>query len=142
MLNIYTDKSKIPSNLEYIHDNDGFFPENRLQGTDMDKHIVETIDIGKYVDGGKFIDRLGNATSIGFLSMSSKTLLNIVNNTDKVFNGVEMGADAIILLIESMCDGNLYLPYPIYFDIPDYLDVSAITLNGNTISKVDDLYVE
>jgi hypothetical protein len=139
MINIYTDKSKIPSNMEYIHDNDVFFMKNCVNDTKLNRLIIKEIDEAEYCSKIKFIDRSDNPLYIDCLSMGSKILINAGNNLDKVFNACELGENALNFALERMCSLNLYFPNKIPYEVPDDTDISEITLNGKAIKSVYEL---
>lgn len=99
-LTIYTNKADIPNNIDFIDYNDLFFEGVRLEDSDITSKILMEIDKAKYNSPLTFI---GRDESIGALSKSnlstgSKTLLNIISNTDKCFSLAECGQNALCLL--------------------------------------------
>ena len=103
MIEIFTSKTQIPSDLEVIIDNDAFF---RMSGRIYDNHFVRnllsSIDGAGYISTNMFKSRFypHAATPRKFLSMGTKTLLNIMGYSDKCFTLVECGNNVLQLLPE------------------------------------------
>jgi hypothetical protein len=62
--------------------------------------------------------------------MSSKTLLNLANYKDKVFNGIEMGENAFELMLYCIPECNVYFNKKLLYEIPDDVDMSNVSING------------
>lgn len=81
-----------------------------LDGCDYDKHIIEGVESGKYLDSHDFVDRFGRTLPIDFLSSGSKGALLVYHCPDSIVNGVEMGLNALRELITHCTSGNVLLP--------------------------------
>lgn len=135
MLNIFV--GEIPSHLNYIFDNESYFGSYELEGSEINKYIINEIDGGSYVDKSVYLDEYGCRLYLTCLSTGAKTLLNIAN-TDSLCNGVEMGQNALDILFGCV-DGNVYFTHTGGVDIPEYIDLSRITINGRTVNTVKEL---
>ena len=112
MITIYK-KSSIPKNTELVILNDVFF--NRYTVEKIDEKAVEIIEkidhsemLNKYMISSRFN---GTALNIDKLSTGCKTVLNILYNTDKIFDICECGDNALDILY-SLPNGNVYCSYP------------------------------
>lgn len=97
---VYTDKSQIPSTIEYVNYNDKFFQAVPLTNTEPIKTILNKIDKAEFNSDNTFIGRdkdLG-ALNKQNLSTGCKTLINIVSNPEMCFDVVECGQNALELL--------------------------------------------
>jgi hypothetical protein len=130
MINIYTDMNSIPIEKEYVEDNEAFFVRTEIKDSKINRLIINEIDEGEYLASDRFIDRLGVAVFIRNLSMSSKTLLNLANYKDKVFNGIEMGENAFELMLYCIPECNVYFNKKLLYEIPDDVDMSNVSING------------
>jgi hypothetical protein len=143
MINIYTDRSKVPSNLEYVHDSELFFTLHGIQDTQADREIIKEIDQAKYRNRQSFIDRFDVTIPIGCLSTSSKTLINAVNYPDKIFNAIGLGENAYKYMLHCLDNCNLLFDGGIQYYVPDDIDdpedLDKIQLNGNPITSIYDL---
>jgi hypothetical protein len=137
MINIYTDMNSIPTEKEYVEDNESFFVRIEVNDTEINKLIIKEIDEGEYLSPDRFIDRLGVAVFIRNLSMSSKTLLNLANYKDKVFNGIEMGENAFELMLYCIPECNVYFKDKLIYEIPDDVDMSNVSINGTLANLVE-----
>lgn len=119
-LTIYTDKNKIPKEMELIDYNDLFFEEVNLVDNEITKKILMDIDKATYNSPLTFI---GRDSSLGALNKSnlstgSKTLLNIVSNKDKCFDVAECGQNALSL-IPYIKNGNILWKVPVLHYLGD-----------------------
>lgn len=136
MLNILLGEDNKPEN-NYIHDVEREFLFLKTLEPVSSEIIIRRIDGGHYLDNKSFIDKYGYKLPITSLSTGSKILL-LVNNTDKVINGIEMGQNAFELLIQSV-DGTIYLEDAERFDLPEYFDIKHIQINGNGFTDIIEL---
>lgn len=105
MLRIYTDKVD-----NIINFNDAYFNKHTINHLDKTetRNIIYAID-GVVSDGDTIISKFtGAKLDLEHLSTSCKTVLNVVFNTDKVFNAIECGKEALIYMYKQ-CEGNIYL---------------------------------
>lgn len=112
-LNIYTSKSEIPSEIEYIDYNDLFFESIEIQDTPLNREILQKIDKATYNSTETFIGRdqkLG-ALNKEHLSTGCKTLLNIVSTPEKCFDVSECGQN-VLQLLYCIKNGNIYWKIP------------------------------
>ncbi len=138
MITIYKIKF-IPKGMEQVELNDVFF--NKYTSAMIDEKansIIRTIDgselISKYQIKSKFD---GTILNIDKLSTGCKTALNILYNSDKVFDIRECGDNALDM-IYTFDKGNICCKYPlISFDM---IEATVIDSNGSKIiSDYDDL---
>ena len=138
MLNIYIGRENIPEDIEVVKDNEAYFIRNELKKDDITCLVLKEIDEAKLNDDIRVMDRFGVNIYPSMLSTSTKTLLNIHYNQDKVFNVCEVGQNAIELLV-SCIDGNIYLDYPRVWELGEDIDCSRICINGKAVSMVEEV---
>jgi hypothetical protein len=139
MINIYTGLKYIPKDKEYVEDNESYFVKYALKGTEYDRKVLDEIDRATYSSADRFKDRLGAEVFISCLSMSSKTLLNLGNYPDIVFNCDEMGENAFEFALCNLVDCNMCFTDGVTYEIPDYISFDDIMFNGKIISNIDEL---
>ena len=139
MLNVYLSKEDARGK-QVIDFNDAWFNIHNGEyafDTEISKDILWKIDKAKFIKTGlvesNFCDKC--AIRIEQLSTGCKTLLNIVNCKDKVFNAIECGDNALELLFESL-DGSIIIPG--FILIPAYVE-RDINLVGHGILSVEHL---
>lgn len=118
MLNIYLTK---PNNV--INLNDGYFSKYTfdLLEYELSKKIVMNIDGVELTGDFKILSKFTDGkVDLSKLSTGCKTALNIVSNTDKVFDIFECGPNAITEIYKTSI-GNIYtkeliLPFGMDFD--------------------------
>lgn len=119
-VNIYTAVDQIPTGIQLIRNNDVYFDGmTNLNDDSISRMIMKTIDHAEYHSPLTFIGRdpsLG-ALNKDFLSTGAKTLLNILQHSDKCFDVCECGNNALCLLTK-IENGNILWSAPImaYFD--------------------------
>lgn len=114
MLNIYTRKDSIPSNLSFVQDPEKLLAYLKLTYSEMDREVIRIIEQGEVIDAFYYLDRFRCKCSVDWLSTTSKILLG-VEQTDFIVNGVELGYDGYHFLC-LLGHGNIYLP-----NIPTHL---------------------
>lgn len=117
---IYKKRSDIPSNMQFINYNDKYFNGTSLKNNEIDRLILSEVDGAQYSSENTFIGRdksLGNINK-EHLSTGCKTLLNIVNNTNKCFDIIECGQNAISLL-RFIKEGNVLWENPVLHFVGD-----------------------
>lgn len=118
MITVYKKKA-IPKAMELVRLNDLFFNKNTvLMLDDRAKKIIEKIDHSRMVSRFTISSRFdGMMLNIDKLSTGCKTALNVLYNTDKVFDISECGDNALDV-IYALPKGNVYCEYPlISFDM-------------------------
>ena len=110
MLNIYIGNT----NSKICHFNDAYFNSYYTQYSfdKTDKDIIHKIDgveyKGKYRISSKFFPN--DIIKVTELSTGTKTVLNVVNNQDKIFNIGECGKNAVEEIFKQN-KGNIFIPY-------------------------------
>lgn len=115
-LHIYTDKKYIPSDLQFIDNNNLFFKQTTLINTPECKKVLSTIDKATYLDENNFLPRDAEVGPLNksCLSTGTKTLLNILNNPNKCFDVTECESNALELMCE-LAEGHVYWHPPCLF---------------------------
>lgn len=90
MLNIYTRKDSIPSNLSFVQDPEKLLAYLKLTYSEMDREVIRIIEQGEVIDAFYYLDSFRCKCSVDWLSTTSKILLG-VEQTDFIVNGVELG---------------------------------------------------
>jgi hypothetical protein len=104
-------KKNIPYELILL--NDIYFNKYTVERLDSyAKDVVASIDSSELIDNYTMKARFdGTVMNTDKLSSGCKTVLNIMYNTDKVFDLRECGENALDM-IYSLDDGNVYCEYP------------------------------
>jgi hypothetical protein len=138
MINIYTKSDLIPKDKEFISDNASYFIKHTVEDNKVNRFIISEIDGGEYLSSSTFKDRLGITVYTRNLSMSSKTLINIANNSDYVFSCAEMGYNAFELMFQCIDNANVYVPDEMNYELPEYADLDSVTVNGERLVEVQE----
>ena len=137
MLEIFTSKDLIDKD-KFILDCNSYFYKVGIQDTDECKNIISVIDGASYLSRDRVLDRFGIAIYSDCISTSSKILI-CMSCEDKVFNGVELGDNAIEYMLSS-CNGKVLLePRGFYSVNFDYANLSNIIVDGKAIHSIDEL---
>ncbi len=113
MITVYKIKT-IPKDMDLIKLNDVFFNKYTVEKLDKKaEEIIKKIDqsqlVNKYTIKSRFD---GGILNIDKLSTGCKTVLNIIYNTDKVFDIRECGENALDV-IYTLEEGNITCDYPL-----------------------------
>lgn len=111
MLNLYIkpDNRVISSEKEVVADVEKEFKQLKLQGTDVEKMLIEKIEKGTYLDSISFIDRFGYKLYLDNLSTGCKAALCVVNRLDKIIDLAECGHNARDIIISLLMEGNVLM---------------------------------
>ena len=113
MITVYK-KGMIPKNMELVSLNDIYF--NKYTAEKLDERavkIIAEIDQTQMLDRFTILSRFDEVQlNIDRLSTGCKITLNILYNTDKVFDIRECGDNALDV-IYSLPEGNVYCDYPL-----------------------------
>lgn len=137
MLNIFTSIELIPKEKKFINDNEKYFEALGFYSRKVVEPILKYIEHGSWRDRTTFTDRFGVTLYSDCVSTGTKTLINITSSND-VFNGCEMGENAINYLFSTL-DGNVYLKPTFDFKINSIVDVSNILVDGQSVGSIDEL---
>ena len=138
MLNVYTSENYIPADMEYVKDNDAFFKSVGFYNEQIVAPIIGAIDEGHWQSTTTFMDRFGITLYSDFISTGAKTLINISSSEDKVFNGCEMGINALHYMFLFL-NGNVLLKPMYMFEVPELINISNIKVNGSSIQSTVEL---
>ena len=138
MLYVYTSENYIPADMEYVKDNDAYFKSVGFYDEQIVAPIIVAIDEGRWQSATTFTDRFGITLYSDFISTGAKTLINISSSEGKVFNGCEMGVNALHYMFLFL-NGHVLLK-PLYmFEVPELVDISNIKVNGSSIQSTVEL---
>lgn len=142
-LHVYLKKENIPEGLKYVMDVEKAFDMTRINGTNVDKRLMEIIEQGTYNDSTSFIDRFGFKLPITDLSTGCKAALCVANNTNTVIDLIECGFNARDAILKSCTEGHI-----LFWDHDRTVsggreDSIDVILNGHHFTNVEDfnLYV-
>ena len=112
MITVYK-KNALPDDAEIIKGNDVFFNRNTAEMLDNRAgDIIRKIDNGEILTKYYFASRFdGSKLNVDKLSTGCKSALNIMYNTDKIFDISECGENALEV-IYSFKEGRVYCDYP------------------------------
>ncbi len=113
MITVYKIKT-IPKDMDLIKLNDVFFNKYTVEKLDKKaEEIIKKIDQSQLVNKYTIKPRFdGGILNIDKLSTGCKTVLNIIYNTDKVFDIRECGENALDV-IYTLEEGNITCDYPL-----------------------------
>lgn len=138
-LNVYTDIQSIPEGMDIVNNNDTYFLANtQLMEGGLIGEILGTVDEAEYVSSEAFISRVKGfgALNKSNLSTGTKTLLNIIQHPQKVFNVIECGDNALNFL-SKLHEGNVLWEHPIIY-FPDDMYDCDIEHEGKKYTKISD----
>ena len=72
MLNIYTRKDSIPSNLSFVQDPEKLLAYLKLTYSEMDREVIRIIEQGEVIDAFYYLDSFRCKCSVDWLSTTSK----------------------------------------------------------------------
>jgi hypothetical protein len=144
MLTVYlrgvseTNADVIPEGLDIVTDSESAFTLLDFQATEPNKSLVREIDKGELLDRRFFLDRFGVQLYTEMLSTGCKTAL-LVNNTNKVIDLLECGANARDAIFANCKNGSIVM------DIPDIALCTLgkgpveVCINGHMFHSLDDV---
>lgn len=144
MLNVYLSKESIRGK-KLIECNDAWFNIHNQEydlSTPENRKILLDVDSATYIRSGFVESNFCGKCVIRTeqLSTGCKTLLNIMNCRDKVFNIIECGENVIDMIFK-LLDGDIFIPA--FIVIPNYID-NNVNLIGNSsrVITLDELEEE
>lgn len=122
-LTIYSAKYKPPKNINVITQNDVYFNGAvELTNSEIEAKLLSDIDKARYCSERSFYGRSSETVPVdkNLLSTGTKTLLNILNDSELCFDLCECGHNALELL-PFITEGKAYweIPFVAYSDTPD-----------------------
>ena len=108
-LNIYIGKGNLPVNKVFLFDADAAFTGTSLKDDEFTKFVLKEVEDAEYVDRTTFRDRFGRGLYSDCLSTSSKILLLVHYKPEVIVNGMELGDNAITLLL-TLTEGSVFYP--------------------------------
>lgn len=118
----------------------------KLQGTDLEKKMIQAVEKGQYLDPLSFIDRYGYKLHKSDLSTGCKAGLVVLNRPNTPVSLIECGYNAVSAIIQYCRDGEVYtyvpeIPYICFekLDLPSVaIDVELDGKRFYTMSKLND----
>lgn len=139
MLNILIDEYFNRGGTDIVTDVEKEFSTLTIQGTNIDKILIEKIEKGRYNDSISYIDRFGYKLHIDDLSTGCKAALCVANLPNKIIDLIECGNNARDAIIRYCSNGNIIIR-------DNGLTISTIngtetrvTMNGLKFNNIDDL---
>lgn len=114
MLKIYRTYDEVPKGIRIVRDNNTYFDYNTvLQNNTLTREILYTIDKAQYVSELTVSGRTKALGSLNkqVLSTGTKTILNILNNSNDCFDLSECG-DNVLKFLPRVTDGNVIWDMP------------------------------
>lgn len=115
-LNIYTDKSKIPSNITLIDDNETFFDGfTLLKDCEFVKAVLHNVEKAEYINTECFLGRIKDIGSLNksCLSTGTKTIINLYSNPKGYcFNLCECGNN-VLQFLPQVTEGHVLFEIPV-----------------------------
>lgn len=108
-LNIYIGKGNLPVNEVFLFDADAAFTGTSLKDDEFTKFVLKEVEDAEYVDRTTFRDRFGRGLYSDCLSTSSKILLLVHYKPEVIVNAMELGDNAITLLL-TLTEGSVFYP--------------------------------
>ena len=109
-LKVYITYKEIPSDLEVIYNNKGFFNANtKLKDNEFTRKVLAETETAEYIDENTFNDDMFGVLDRTKLNITAKTLLNLEDNPDKCISLVECDLDCLDRLGD-IHDGAVYWP--------------------------------
>lgn len=140
MLNVYTSLSDyITKDKMFIDDVEMFFGSNLLLDDSYTKLVLKSLEKSTVYKGNTFVDKYGINLYTDNLSTGSKILLSIAYYPQYIFNAVELGYNAALLL-SYIKDGNLYIANR-DFELCDCGTEVAVNIDGQLCTNIDEVNV-
>lgn len=137
MITIYKNNA-IPKGSKIVRINDVFF--NKYTASILDdraKPIIKTIDASEMINQFSIKSRFdGMVLNIDKLSTGCKTVLNVMYNTDKIFDICECGDNALDVLY-TLEDGKIFCEYPLIS-----FEMKKVKAKGKKDERIIDSYEE
>lgn len=106
MLRIFTDRSFIPKDMDFIFNVESSFDiDGVLKPSEFTDKVLGFVEEGRYLDSDSFIDRFGYKLNISELSTTSKILFLAKEYPNKCINAIELGkaGHALLPLLDNAC---------------------------------------
>jgi hypothetical protein len=137
MITIYKNNA-IPKGSKVVRVNDVFF--NKYTAAMLDdraKSVIKTIDTSEMINQFSIKSRFdGMVLNIDKLSTGCKTVLNVMYNTDKIFDICECGDNALDVLY-TLEDGKICCEYPLIS-----FEMKMVKVKGKKDERIIDSYEE
>lgn len=114
------------------------FEEVKVEGTELDRKIINLIEKGEYVDRYSYIDRFGYKLYFDDMSTGCKAALCVANLPDRVIDLVECGLNARDVIL-SLCKSGNVLISDNMMSINGYSDDISVCVDGKVFNNVKDL---
>lgn len=138
MLNIYFHNEDNLPEAQTVHNVEEEFDKLRLNGTELDKKLIEVIEQGQYLDCYSYIDRWGYKLPIDDMSNGCKAALCVANNPDKIIDLIECGLNARDVIINYCTEGSIIISdYGII--IRQYVRTIDVHIDNYNITDIDKL---
>ena len=95
-----------------IYNIDTKFKRLKIQNTDYNMQMVLSIDNGKLLDNGCFIDRFGATLYTDDLSTGCKTAILVGAFPTQLVSAIECGENALFQIIKNCKDGHILMYEP------------------------------
>lgn len=123
-----------------IHDVNEAFSNVKLENDEITEILLNEIELGKYYNEERFVDRFGVPVYTSELSTGCKAALCVHYMPDKVIDLIECGTNARDAILKYCKDGNV-IYYGMDTTVSDFgcenLEVD-IDLHGNNIKRIGD----
>ncbi len=136
MLNILLGEENRPID-NFIYDVEKITYAVGIPDTVLSRYLLKELECATYLDTNSFIDKDGYKLPVTFMSNGLKILL-AVEYSGKCINGIELGQNAFEFLIQSI-SGTIYFKDVDRFQLPEYFNLSNMSVNGNVFNTVLEL---
>ena len=116
MLNVYLLKEKPPSHLKFVRDVESL--DFCLNGTQVERDLLRTIEQATYLDSRRVIDRYGIGLDIMDLSTGCQAALAVVHFPELLISMEEAGDNAVAATLAFCREGNIAIREPAIW-LPD-----------------------
>lgn len=106
MIRVYTSEDKVKNGKKVIDLNDNYFDVYFKEFTDKDLEVLKEVENAKYIEGNLIKSPYGYC-SIYDMSTGTKTIINVINNPDIIFDVTECGKNALTYLFEEINDTDI-----------------------------------
>lgn len=108
-LSVYIGKRNLPADQVFLFDANAAFTGIPLMDDEFTKLVLKEVEDAEYVDKETFRDRFGRGLYSDCLSTSSKILLLVHYRPEAIVNAMELGDNAVTLLL-TLTEGNVFYP--------------------------------
>jgi hypothetical protein len=131
---------KIPAEKKIIHDVEDGFKEQQVEDNEINRELLQYIDLAKYSSKISFIDRFGYKLSTMNLSTGCKTAILVSERPNDIIDTIECGKNAIEGIVAFCRTGSIIIHR--FYDIETFggvVDTVDVKIGNTHFTSMEDL---